>query len=199
VFALFFAWENSSCLSFFYFGTSFALIEMQDINLVLFILGVSTMNMQKAQKGFTLIELMIVVAIIGILAAVAIPQYQNYVETAKLSSAAASVESLKTYMANDYQTNGTFPAPVSGTTTADGFTLTPPPNAAVATTGGTSGTITLTFNQTLGPDVPSGSTLTFTANTPATGASNVAWFASETGMTANSAAANYVTAKLNGS
>ncbi len=49
-----------------------------------------------AQKGFTLIELMIVVAIIGILAAIAIPQYQNYTAKSQVSRVMAETASLKT-------------------------------------------------------------------------------------------------------
>ena len=62
------------------------------------------------QKGFTLIELMIVVAIIGVLAAVAIPQYQNYVARAQVAEGFSLVASGKIAVAEHYQTTGVFPA-----------------------------------------------------------------------------------------
>ena len=52
--------------------------------------------MKSVQKGFTLIELMIVVAIIGILAAIAIPQYQNYVTKAQVTRVVGELGSLRT-------------------------------------------------------------------------------------------------------
>lgn len=61
---------------------------------------------KKFQSGFTLIELMIVVAIIGVLAAVAIPAYQNYTIKAKVGSALSSVSSIKTAIGMCIQEQG---------------------------------------------------------------------------------------------
>lgn len=62
------------------------------------------------QKGFTLIELMIVVAIIGILAAVALPAYQDYTARAKVTEVNLQVSSCKGAVSEFIQSNGTFPA-----------------------------------------------------------------------------------------
>ena len=64
----------------------------------------------KNQKGFTLIELMIVVAIIAILAAIAISQYQDYVIRSQVSEGSALADGTKTAVAEFYQNKGYFPA-----------------------------------------------------------------------------------------
>jgi len=65
--------------------------------------------MKKIQQGFTLIELMIVVAIVGILAAIALPAYQDYVVRSKMSEPVAAIAACKTSVSEYYSTKGTMP------------------------------------------------------------------------------------------
>ena len=65
--------------------------------------------MKRLQQGFTLIELMIVVAIIGILAAVALPAYQDYTIRAKMSEVLLAMSSCRTSITEVYQSGGTPP------------------------------------------------------------------------------------------
>jgi len=85
-------------------------------------------KMNRGQQGFTLIELMIVIAIIGILAAIAIPQYQNYVARAQASEPVSLLGAAKTPIAEFAANNGRFPA----TDELDGLGVTDDDAGAVA-------------------------------------------------------------------
>ena len=90
------------------------------------------------QKGFTLIELMIVVAIIGILAAVAIPQYQNYTVKAKVGKAITAAQTLKTEVALCAQETGALSncdGGSNGVTADTSFTATKEVASATTTDG----------------------------------------------------------------
>jgi type IV pilus assembly protein PilA len=75
--------------------------------------------MKSVQKGFTLIELMIVVAIIGILAAIALPAYSDYTVRAKVSEVMVAASACKGAVSEFLQANSTFP-PATNTTAAAG-------------------------------------------------------------------------------
>ena len=100
--------------------------------------------MKKVQQGFTLIELMIVVAIIGILAAIAIPAYQDYTVRSKVTEMINSAGVCKTSVAEYYQSLGKMPADEKVAGCSDkGTNNTDPPTVAngevlvIAKAGGT--------------------------------------------------------------
>ena len=88
--------------------------------------------MKQLQKGFTLIELMIVVAIIGILAAVALPAYQDYTIRAKVSELVLAASGFKTSIAEKAQSDATLASAGEGLSVSPGGKVT----GGTITTGG---------------------------------------------------------------
>ncbi|WP_417880251.1 pilin [Vibrio sp.] len=101
---------------------------------------------KKLQKGFTLIELMIVVAIIGVLSAIAIPAYKNYVKKSEAATGLSTVRSLVTNVDMYQQENGEFPdAAKLGELGATANMNSLGTLAVAQTASGASGTITFTY------------------------------------------------------
>ncbi|WP_334180692.1 pilin [Pseudomonas nitroreducens] len=119
----------------------------------------------KAQKGFTLIELMIVVAIIGILAAIALPAYQDYTKRSHVSEGLTLAGGAKTSVTEYYSSNNAMP---TNNAAAGLATSTDIKGNAVTSVAVASGLITITYNN----KVDSGKTLILS---PTTGAGGVQW------------------------
>ena len=122
---------------------------------------------QRAQKGFTLIELMIVVAIIGILAAVAIPAYNDYTQRAQVSEAFSIVGGMQTAITAFAQENGAYPT-ATEITAGIGAPVTGKYSTAAT---GTNGVITVTMGAASGADVTL-KTITFTPPATIAGATS---------------------------
>ena len=142
--------------------------------------------MKKMQQGFTLIELMIVVAIVGILAAIALPAYQDYIVRSKTTEAMAALDAFKTSVTEYASANG-----VAGLSSADanavGVTL--PANATYYTAvgfapgGGTAPVISVTLGTNLNPAI-SGALLRLTGTANAAD-STISWLCSTSAAPAN--------------
>jgi len=121
---------------------------------------------RQLQKGFTLIELMIVVAIIGILAAVALPAYQDYTKRARVTEGFNLAASAKTAVADYYSANNVLPSDNASVGLPTSTDITGASVKSVAV--GANGVITIVYND----KVDDGKNITLT---PTTGTASMSW------------------------
>ena len=143
---------------------------------------------KKMQQGFTLIELMIVVAIIGILAAIAIPAYQDYTIRAKITEGLNLADSAKTAVAESFQSGGLTGLTAAAKSWNSSFVATKYVKTITVATGGAAvpGLITLTYSTATIPQLATGAVITLQPDVggvalAATSAGNIDWACASAG------------------
>jgi type IV pilus assembly protein PilA len=140
--------------------------------------------LKKMQQGFTLIELMIVVAIIGILAAIAIPAYQDYTIRAKITEGLNLADSGKTAVAESFQSGGLTGLSAAATSWNASFIASKYVTGIVIS--GTTGAITVSYSTAQIPQLTGANVLVLTPNVSgaalaATSAGNIDWACTSAG------------------
>ncbi|HEC13011.1 MAG TPA: pilin [Acidiferrobacteraceae bacterium] len=124
--------------------------------------------MKQIQKGFTLIELMIVVAIIGILAAIAIPAYQDYTVRAKVTEGIVAAAAAKSSVADFYMAKNTLPSSNASAGLATNTAYATAIIQSITVSG--AGLIDVAYTGTTGQGITAGQIIRFTPTTTAVGA-----------------------------
>jgi type IV pilus assembly protein PilA len=144
--------------------------------------------MKSMQKGFTLIELMIVVAIIAILAAIAIPAYQDYLIRSQVSEGSVLASGAETALAEYYSNTGVFPATVPGNASIGVATAASISGKYVSSVTVNAGFLTALFSGPQANASIQGKTLIFSA---ITAAGSMSWSCNSAAH-ANTVAAKYL-------